>query len=88
MIPGTGHRSPGIYIQLRKTLKTSARIPSDESCVTSHRFKWVPFLLDEVGSIAEHVRREEGGEKRKGRVEGGQVERGQEKSSNKFRGNE
>ena len=30
-------------------------------CATSHRLKWCPFPPNEVGRIAQHVRRGEGG---------------------------
>ena len=49
----------------RKSLKTSARRPSDSSYPTIHRLKWGSLPPNEVGRIAQHVSKGEG---RKGQV--------------------
>ena len=46
MIPGAVHRSPGIYLTVRK--------PSDKGCATSYRLKWDPSPSNEIGRIAQH----------------------------------
>jgi hypothetical protein len=62
MIPGAVHRSPGICIAAEKTPpKTSTRRLSDEGTnATSRRLKWGPFPLNEIGAIAQHVRKGDG----------------------------
>ena len=45
-------------LKLRRTPENSARRPSDWT--TSRRLKWGPFLPNEVGRIAQHVRKGEG----------------------------
>ena len=46
-------------LQLRNTPENLAR-PSDEDCAISHRLKWAPLPLNEVGRTAQHVTEGEG----------------------------
>ena len=41
----------------------SARRPSDEDRATCHRLKWVPLPPNDVGRIAQYVRKEKEGGK-------------------------
>ena len=61
MIPGAVHRSSGIYRTAEENFNQKT---VDKGCVTSHRLKWGPLPLNEVGRIAQHAR------KRKRRKEG------------------
>ena len=58
--PGAEDRSPGVYLIAEETPKTPARRSSDESCATSHPFKWDPFSQNDVGRIAQHFRERNG----------------------------
>ena len=42
--------------------------PVDEGFLTSHLLKWGPFLPNEVGRIAQHVRKGEGRKEEKARM--------------------
>ena len=38
--------------------KTSTRRPSDKGCLTRHRLNWYPLPKNEIGRIAQHIRKE------------------------------
>ena len=59
MIPGAVHRSPDIYL-------TAEENTGKVSCATSHRIRWDPLPSYEVGRIAQHVRKGEWTERRRG----------------------
>ena len=61
MILGAVHRSSGIFL----TAEENPRKPQlgdrqMKDCTTSPRLKWGPFHQNEVGTIAQHVRKGEG----------------------------
>ena len=63
MIPGTVHRSPGIYLAAenkKKKRKSSLRRPYDEGCATIHCLKWGLLLASELGRIAKKRERRKG----------------------------
>ena len=51
------YRSPGIFLPAEDLGRTS----SHEGCATSHWLKWGPLPPNELGRIAQHVRKGEGG---------------------------
>ena len=55
MIPGAVHRSPGICLQAEENLGKPQL--GDRGCSTSHLLKWGPFSPNEVGRIAQHVKK-------------------------------
>ena len=57
IIPGAVHRSPGIYLTAEETLKNVSQEAVRKGCVTSHRLKWGPSSTNEVGRIAQHVKK-------------------------------
>jgi hypothetical protein len=66
MIPGAAHRPPGIYLAAGENTGKPQLGNLDEDCATSHRLKWDPFPSTEVGRIAKHIRKGEGGKEGKG----------------------
>ena len=61
MILGAVHRSPGICLTAEENPR-KAQVGDHliRGCATSHRLKWGPFPPNEVGRIAQHVRKGEG----------------------------
>ena len=58
MIPGAVHRSPDICLAAEENpgkLQLGERLINDFA--TSHYIKWGPFPPNEVGIIAQHVRK-------------------------------
>jgi hypothetical protein len=68
MIQGVVHRSSEFGLQLRKTPENLSWETVDGGCVTSHRLKWDPFPSNDVGRVAQHVRKGEGRKEAKGRL--------------------
>ena len=61
MILGVVHRSPGICLTAEENpRKPQLRNRLMKGCANSHRLKWGPFPPNEVGRIAQHVRKGEG----------------------------
>ena len=54
IIPGAVHRSLAFDLQLRKRLENLTYVTFD---ATSYRLKWGPLPPNEIGRIAQHVRR-------------------------------
>ena len=68
MIPGTVHRSPGIYLTAEKNPGNhSYETVRLRGCATSHRLKWDPFLqMRLIGSHSTSGREKEGKKERNG----------------------
>ena len=61
MIPWAVHRSPGICLTADENPgKLELGDSLIRGCAISHRLKWGPFPPNEVGRIAQHVRKGEG----------------------------
>ena len=62
MILGAVHRSPGIYFTAEENPgKPQLGETVDEGSANSHILKWGPLPPNEVGRIAQHVKKGEGG---------------------------
>ena len=60
IILGAVHRSPDICVTAEENpTKPQQGDRLMKGCATSHRLKWGPFPPNEVGRIAQHVRKEE-----------------------------
>ena len=70
MIPGAVHRYPDIYLTAEENPGKSQL--GDEGCATSHRLKWDTLPQNEVGRIAQLVRKSE--ERKEGKDEVGTLE--------------
>ena len=61
MIPGTVHRSPGIFLTAEENPgKSQLAERLMKGCATSHRFNLGPFTPNEDGRIAQERRRRTG----------------------------
>ena len=60
MIPGTVHRSPGIYLPAEENPRKLHLGTVHEGCTTSHHLKWGSLPPNEVGRITRYVRKGEG----------------------------
>ena len=70
MIPGTVHRSHGIYLTAEGNSGKPLLEDHHEGCATSHRLKWGPLPPNDVSRTTQHVSKREGRKKLNDRVGG------------------